>query len=147
MLAVFPTDDGANAIVLHRMKPVAGSTVRGAFSVVPVDGDLPAKIVGTTAAPTGVALAPASDRALVTTRDDGSRTYGVYLAKMPSLEVLPFPLASPPMAVGIAAVSGRGFVAQEHPEGRITFLDLAAGQARTITGFELGARVVDGSKP
>jgi hypothetical protein len=34
-----------------------------------------------------------------------------------------------------------------HPEGRITFFDLATGAARTLTGFELASRVVTGGTP
>jgi hypothetical protein len=76
---------------------------------------------------------------------------------MPSLEVTPFTLASPPSAVGISVGAHRGYVAQDYSEGRITFVDLATSSAcdasascnlsRTITGFELGARVVNGSTP
>jgi hypothetical protein len=53
-------------------------------------------------------------------------------------------LASPPAtaATGIVEEVGRGFVAQTHPEGRITFIDLETAQAHTITGFELAARIV-----
>jgi hypothetical protein len=38
-----------------------------------------------------------------------------------------------------------GFVAQEHAGGRITFIGLIQPEivARTITSFELGARVVE----
>ena len=42
---------------------------------------------------------------------------------------------------------GRGYVAQKHPEGRITFVTLDSGEARTLTGFELGSRVVDWTQP
>jgi hypothetical protein len=148
VLAVFPSDDGQNAVVVHQVTPDPARKIQGAFSVVPIGGvDLPAKIVPTPAPPTAVALAPSSDRALVSIRDDSSSTFGAYLAEMPSLAVTPYTLASPPIAVGIAEAASRGYVAQDHPEGRITILDLAAGQARTITGFELGARVVDGSQP
>jgi hypothetical protein len=143
VLAVFPTDDGQNAIVLHSVTPTAGSSVKGAFSIVPIAQNLPAKIVSLTAPPIAVALAPTSDRALVT-MSDGTSIYGVELAMMPSLEVVPYPLASPPTAVGIAAAAATGFVAQNYADGRITFIDLAGGAARTITGFELGARVVQG---
>ena len=38
--------------------------------------------------------------------------------------------------------AGQAFIAQEHPEGRVTFIDTASGLVRTITGFELGASVV-----
>jgi hypothetical protein len=53
-------------------------------------------------------------------------------------------LASPPAAgaTGIVEGAGRGFVAQTHPEGRITFVDLKTAQAHTITGFELAARIL-----
>jgi hypothetical protein len=156
VLAVFPTADAKNAIVLNDVTPQPQSTVRGAFSIVPIAADLPAKIVSLNAPPTAVALSPASDRALVTVRDDSSSTYGLYVGMMPSLQVVQYPLASPPIAVGIAASAERGYAAQDYPEGRITFVDLTSqgcdGSAscsavRTITGFELGARVVNGSTP
>jgi hypothetical protein len=40
----------------------------------------------------------------------------------------------------------RGYVAQQYPDGRITFLTLDSGEARTLTGYELGARVVQWSE-
>lgn len=92
-----------------------------------------------------VAIAPESDRAIITERDDRSKVYRASLASFPSLMVQRYTLASPPIAAGVAARSRRAFVAQEHPEGRITFIDFATGAARTLTGFELAARVVDGS--
>jgi hypothetical protein len=146
--AVFPTDDAKNAVVLHNVTPVPGDTVRGAFSLVPIAGSLPAKIVSLPAAPMAVALAPTSDRALVTMRDDLTGTFGVDLAMLPSFEVVTTTLASPPIAVGIAAgtTPARGYVAQDYSEGRITFLDLAGGATRTITGFELASRIVEGTQ-
>lgn len=146
VLAVFPAPDAKSAIVLHRAA-ADGGTMAGALSVVPLAGDLPAKIVGTDAPPLGVAIAPSGDRAVVTTRDDAKHAFAAYLCRMPSLAVDRIPLASPPDAAGIVAGAGRAFVAQKHPEGRITFVDLAGGEARTLTGFELGAQIVDGSQP
>jgi hypothetical protein len=151
VLAVFPTRDAENAIVLHNVTATSGSAVKGAFSIVPIAKSLPAKIVSLTAPPTAVALAPSGDRALVSVSDN-TAIFGAELAIMPSLEVLEYTLASPPTAVGIAEAAGMGFVAQNYRDGRITFIDLAdgdAGAARTITGFELSARVVqgDGSAP
>jgi hypothetical protein len=149
VFAVFPTADAQNAIVLHDVAPTPGSTVKGAFSIVPIAKDLPAKVVALNAPPIAVALAPGGDRALVTVSDNMS-TFGVQLALMPSLEVIAYPLASPPTAVGIAAVANRGFVAQSYTDGRITFIELSGddggGAARTLTGFELGARIVQGGE-
>lgn len=145
--AVFPTHDAQNAIVLHSLPADAGTSAFGAFSVLPVGQDLPAKLIGTSAQPNAVALSPASDRALVTARDDGRSVFEAYLVKMPSLEVDAMPLASPPIAAGVVQGANVAYVAQSDPEGRITFIDLTSGQARTLTGFELGSRIVDGSNP
>ncbi len=147
VLAVFPTHDASTAIVLHTLPADAGTSAQGAFSVAPVGANLPAKLVGTDAPPNAVALSPASDRAVVTTRDDGLQVYAAYLAKMPSLEVDRFSLASPPIGAGVVAGANVAWIAQSNPEGRITFIDLVTSAARTLTGFELGSRVVDGSQP
>ncbi len=141
--AVFPAPDAKHAIALQ--STAAGSSKAGAFSVVPTAAQLSPKIVGTDAKPTAVALRPApdSDRALVTIRDDAKKVYGVYVVRLPNLQVDLIKLASPPLATGIVPAAGKGYVAQQHPEGRITFVDLADGSAKTLTGFELGAKVVD----
>lgn len=167
VLSVFATPDATNAVVLHGdsapatpdggVAPSDGGASRAdagvpsqtpanAFSLVPLTGNLPAKIQMTDVAPQSVAISPAGDRILVTERDDATQTYGVYLGQFPSLEVQSFKLASPPIAVGVLAGANVGFVAQKHPEGRITFVTLDSGQARTLTGFEIGAGVVDWSQ-
>jgi hypothetical protein len=157
VLAVFPTDDARHAIVLHSLPP--GSIDQGAFSVVPIATDLPAAIEPLSAPPTAVALT--NDRALVTISNEATAQYAVYVAAMPSLVSTEVALASPPLAVGIvpgapvgsvdagAASPATGYVAQDYSEGRITFIDLSAdgdGGARTITGFELSAGIVEGTE-
>ncbi len=147
VLGVFSTPDAQHAVVLHD-KVAATADVDaspGAFSIVPIGQNLPAKIVATLAPPTAVGTT--NDRAIVAERDDKTKIYGAYLARMPQLMVERYPLASPPIAVGTIALAKRAFVAQQHPEGRLTFIDLESGVARTLTGFELSSRVVDGSKP
>lgn len=147
VLAVFSAPDAAHAVVLH--DKTAGTDgaagTPGAFSVVPIANTLPAKIVATQAPPTAVAIT--NDRAVVAERDDRTKVFGAYLARMPQLMVERYPLASPPIAVGVVAGAKRAFIAQQHPDGRLTFIDLDTGVARTLTGFELSSRVVDGSKP
>lgn len=158
VLGVFASPDAQHAVVLHDKTEGSttsgtsgGATVTpgtpGAFSLVPVGQSLPAKIVATKALP--VAVAVTNDRAVVAERSNktGTGIYGAYLARLPSLMVDRYDLASPPIAVGVVAGAKRAFIAQEHPEGRLTFVDLETGIARTLTGFELASRVVDGSKP
>lgn len=145
--AVFPAPDGSHAIAL--LRPESNSVRVGAFSVVPVAQALPPKIQGTDAPPFQVSVADTSVgvRGLVTTRQDSPAIYAVYLARMPSLQVDRIELASPPIATGILPELGLGFIAQEHPEGRITFIDLDTAEPETLTGFELATRVVSGGAP
>ncbi|MBX3202593.1 MAG: hypothetical protein KF894_30985 [Labilithrix sp.] len=144
VLGIFSTPDAQHAVVLHDKTGGANGSP-GAFSVVPIGQTLPAKIVATEAPPTAVATT--NDRAIIAERDDATKVYGAYLARMPQLMVERYALASPPIAVGAVPGAKRVFVAQQHPEGRLTFIDLESGVARTLTGFELSSRVVDGSKP
>lgn len=53
------------------------------------------------------------------------------------------PLGSPPSAVGIVPGARQAFVAQRHPLGRMSFLALATGAIRTVTGFDLNSQIVD----
>jgi hypothetical protein len=145
--AVFPTPEGSYAVALLETK--ASSERAGAFSVVPIAASLPPKIQGTDAPPYRVSLAetPQGLRGLVTTRDDAHGIHAAYLVRMPSLQVDRIDLSSPPIAVGLLPELGVGYVAQQHPEGRITFIDLETGAAQTLTGFELADRVIDGDEP
>ncbi len=53
------------------------------------------------------------------------------------------PLGSPPSAVGVLPGIATAFVAQRHPLGRISFIDLASDAVRTVTGFDLNSHVVN----
>jgi hypothetical protein len=139
--AVFAAPDARHAIALQATLP--GSRKRGAFSLVTAQMDRSPKIVGTDAAPMAVAFSPDGAEAVIATRDLTQKLYGVYLVQLDNLEENFLPLSSPPLAAGMVPRAGRAFVAQAHPEGRITFLDLADGSSRTLTGFELAAQIVE----
>lgn len=145
--AVFPSKDGAFGVVLHaQLKDDSGAIAYpAAMSLLPIAQNLPAKIVGLPSAPVSVAFMPSGERALVATGKGATATYQMHVASFPSLAVQTIPLASEPIAAGVVPEANRGFVAQRHPEGRITFVDFASNEVRTITGFELAAQVVDGS--
>jgi hypothetical protein len=167
VLSALPTPDGMFAVVLHPTvapvietpNPDGGAADAGAadaattppppataFSLVPLDGTQPARIEMTNAPIKAVAIAPTSDRVLLSVLDDGKQLYGAYLGLLPTLEVRTYPLASPPVATGVVGGANRGYVAQQYPDGRITFITLDSGDARTLTGYELGARVVEWSE-
>jgi hypothetical protein len=54
---------------------------------------------------------------------------------------VPLVLDSPPTAVGAFAATQTIFVSQDHPDGRITFIDWPDGETTTVTGFELNSRI------
>jgi len=173
VLAVFATPDASNAVVFHGESPppatmtattasAGGTRADGgappstadagtpasqvpsrAFSLVPLAGNLPAAIQETDVPPQAVAITPAGDRVLVTERDDTNNVFGLYVGQFPSLQIQKITLASPPISVGVLATANEGYVAQKNAEGRITFVALDGGQPRTVTGFEIGAGVVD----
>lgn len=139
VLGVFAAPSGRNAVVLHS----TSAEGLAAFSVVRLDQPLPARIAATEAPPFAVALT--DEHAVVAERDDRRGVFAAQIATLETLAVARFPLASPPLAAGIVADLRRAYVSQAHPDGRITFFDLDTGASRTLTGFELGARVVDGT--
>jgi len=138
--AVFATPDAEHAVAL--LAPPAGSDKAGAFSLIPMARALPPKLQGTVAPTQGVALS--NGNAIVTTLAEGSSEFTAYLASFPGLRLEPIELPSAPRASGILLESNVGYVAQAHVEGRITFVNLDNASARTLTGFELGVKVVDG---
>lgn len=50
-------------------------------------------------------------------------------------------LGSPPVSVGAVPKSKKVFVGQEHPDGRITFIDWTNDKTESVTGFELNSRI------
>ncbi len=144
--SVFPTPDASHALVLHSAPPVS-SKYKSAISLVPVEAQLPSKILGLESAPISVAMAPDNTQALLALGSLFDTPYQMVVARFPSLEIDTYALGSEPIAAGIVAGANSGFVAQQHPEGRITFVDFKSGEVRTLTGFELATQVVDGSTP
>jgi hypothetical protein len=145
VLSVFPSPTAQHAIVIHDSQKGLLSGKPGAFSVVPLSGASSPVIRTTDAPPMTVSLSPKGDRAIIPARDTAQRIYLTYLAHLSSGIVDRYELASPPTAAGFVGEDGQAFIAQDHPEGRVTFIDPTSGQVRTITGFELGASVIEWS--
>lgn len=139
--AAFLAEDGSFAVAL--MSPPAGSTKSGAFALVPVAEALPPRIEGTENLPEYVSLSAEFQRALITTAAGADGQADAFFAQFPGLLVDHIALPSRPLATGLVPDVGQGFVAQEHAEGRVTFVDLDDGNEKTVTGFELTAKVVD----
>ena len=65
------------------------------------------------------------------------------LGRFPELSLDRFELPSLPTATGVLPSAQQAFVAQAHPEGRVTFIHLDSGQSSTVTGFELASQAVE----
>jgi hypothetical protein len=141
VLAAFASPDALHGIAFQSTAP--GSRKAGAFSIVSAQVDRAPKIIGTDAPPVAVTFTPDGANAVIATRDLEKSRYGMYLVHLENLEENFISLPSPPLSAGVVPEAGRAFVAQAHPEGRITFVDLETGAARTLTGFELAAKVVE----
>ncbi len=55
--------------------------------------------------------------------------------------VKPITLGSPPISLGAVPGTSKVFVGQDHPDGRITFIDWKTAETESVTGFELNSRI------
>lgn len=55
--------------------------------------------------------------------------------------VQPITLGSPPISLGTVPGTSKVFVGQDHPDGRITFIDWESAETESVTGFELNSRI------
>lgn len=142
---VYPSPDGAYAIASFGSS-ARDSGVKPGFAAIPVASRTPARIQTTNAPVFAVAQsAGKTPRAVITVSDQNS-TFAAYIVRMPELVIDTVKLPSRPLpgATGLVPEAGVAYIAQAHPQGRITFINLETGVPRTITGFEIAAKVVNG---
>jgi YVTN family beta-propeller protein len=140
--------DGATALVVHQR--LAGDpNEAGIDPEVKLDREYGYSLVklDTGFAKLQVTPAPLGPSALV---PDGSRLFILFNAPglsqvqrvdLRSFVVQTISLGSPPVSVGAVPKSQRVFVGQDHPDGRISFIDWNTGAVQSVTGFELNSRI------
>jgi hypothetical protein len=146
--AVAVAPDGKTAIVLHTK--VAGDAADPridvetqidrayGYTIVNLQSGFP-KLQLTSAEVSSLALTPDGSRAFVMVR--GPRL--VQRIALGSFIVDDFAVGSPPIALAVLGDAvKRVFVSQEHPEGRISFINWETGVVESVTGFELNGRIV-----
>ena len=148
MLSVAIAPDGQSAIVLHT-KAAGDSRQTGIDVETQIDRSYGYTIVNlatgfaklhlTSAEVTALALTPDGARAFVLVRAPRL----VQRIALSSFIVDEFPLGSPPVSLAVLSDAvKRVFVSQEHPEGRISFINWETGAVESVTGFELNGRIV-----
>ncbi|MDH5674664.1 MAG: hypothetical protein OEZ06_21230 [Myxococcales bacterium] len=106
-----------------------------------LSGDVKLQVTDTP--PGAFSLVPDGSHVFVLFRDDASGLRDVHSVETKSFLVEIVSLGSPPISVGSVPDRKRVFVGQDHPDGRITFIDWETGQRQTVTGFELNSRIRD----
>jgi len=89
------------------------------------------------------AIVTDGSHAFVLLRDDARQIAQAHRVSLRSFAIDTLTLGSPPSSVGVVSGTQRAFIGQEHPEGRITFVDWTSGALQSVTGFELNSRIVD----
>jgi|SRR6187431_2572485 len=140
---VYPSPDGAYAIAALNARDAGG---KPGFAAVPVASHVPVRVQTTDAPVFAVAQSAGETPRAVVTVSDGKANFSAYVVRMPELVIDSVKLPSRPLpgATGLVPEAGVAYIAQAHPQGRITFINLETGVPRTITGFEISAKVVNG---
>jgi hypothetical protein len=150
--AVTVAPDGRTALIVHKKafgdpaQPGIDPDLKLArsfgYSVLRVpEGDI--KLQVTSSEPGSIAIVPDGSFLFLLFRDDAAGVREVQKIDAKSFLVQPILLGSPPISVGAVPRSKRVFVNQEHPDGRITFIDWDSNETRTVTGFALNSRIRD----
>jgi len=138
--AVGMAPDGANAMLLHGS---AEGEIPWSYTLVDLTKPFPVKKLQVVEAePASVLFTPQGDRAVVLLRNDAAGVRRVDLVDLRSFIVDALGLGSPPEGAGYVDATEKIFVSQEHPTGRITFLD-RDGNVETVTGYRLNDAVKD----
>jgi hypothetical protein len=146
---------GTRAIIVHARAPGDPATAPDiptyidrmpGYSAVDVASGF-SKLEITDVDPQSFTFSPTAPRAYLTLDggDAAGSTWAVQEVELDTGVVRTFPLNSPPSAIGVLPDSGSGkvFINQRHPLGRVTFLDVVTNGVRTVTGFDLNSQVVD----
>lgn len=142
LVSVGIAPDSRNAVLVHGADPSASNAAwsYSLFDLVPAFPLL--KRQNTQAAPGSVLFTPDGARAAVLLRDDAIGVRKVDLVDLGNFIVEPLLLGSPPEGAGYVDATEKIFVSQQHPTGRITFVD-PQGDVQTVTGYVLNDSVKD----
>jgi len=88
------------------------------------------------------AASSVADEVLVATDNQEVRKVHILdLEKASGARISEMILSSVPNGVGMIPGNNRVYVSQEHPDGRITFIDVDTDDPITVTGFELNGQI------
>lgn len=142
--------DSSTALIVHQKLPGDPNEVgldpdavidrSYGYSVLDLDSGF--SKLQTAVAPVGPsAVVPDGSAMFVLFNDSAQQLREVHRIGLESFLVDRIVLGSPPTSVGAVPGTRRVFVGQEHPDGRISFIDWETGELESVTGFELNSRI------
>lgn len=99
------------------------------------------KLVMTPVKAAGIATLADPALAWLLLRDVGGTNNGVLRANLKGFQTEIVPLGSPPEFARVLEAAGVVAVTQTHASGRVSFLPVDGGEAKTVTGYELNGKV------
>ena len=148
-LALAP--DGHTALVLHNKIPgdpqpsddfETQLDKRYGFSLVMVD-TLFSKLQITEVDPGMFAYLPDSTQGYLLLADANLPMRSVLELDLESFIVYEYVVSSTPEEVGVVPGTNRVYVSQSHPMGRMSFINVASRELRTVTGFQLNSQITE----
>jgi YVTN family beta-propeller protein len=142
--------DSSTALIVHQKLPgspdEAGldpdTVIDRSYGYSVLDLDTGFSKLQTVSAPVGPStVVPDGSALFVLVDDEGHSLREVHRVGLQSFLVDRIVLGSPPTSVGAVPGSHRVFVGQDHPDGRISFIDWQTGDIESVTGFELNSRI------
>ena len=98
------------------------------------------KLVLTPVRPMGIAAMANPALAWLLLPDPANLEHGVLRANLTQFQTEIIPVGSPPEYARVLEQAQVVAVTQTHPSGRVTFLPVAGGPAKTVTGYELSGK-------
>jgi len=148
-LAVSP--DGDTALVLHNKIPGDPQPEddfdtqldkRFGFSLIMLE-TLFSKLQITEVDPGDFAYLPDSEAAYVILADPGVSLRSILELNLNNFIVYEYNVSSHPDELGVVPGTDRVYVSQDHPMGRISFINVENGELRTVTGFQLNSQIIE----
>jgi DNA-binding beta-propeller fold protein YncE len=143
--------DGQTALVLHNKipgEPLPSDDFetqldkRYGFSLFQLD-TLFAKLQITDANPGAFAFMPDSRAAYLIVADPTRDLKKVLGLNLSNLIVDTYPMGSHPVELGVVPSTERIYVSQDHPMGRVSFINANTEEVRTVTGFQLNSQITE----
>ena len=149
--AVAISPDGRNALVMHSRlpgEPLATDDFetqfdkRPGFSLISLE-TMFVKLQLTEADAGSFTFFPDGSSAYVIVADRAGSLREIDRIDLDSFLVTPLNVGSHPVEIGNVPGTHRVYVSQDHPMGRLSFIDVRSGEVRTVTGFELNSQIIE----